>query len=414
MKKIAIYGLGNVGSGVLEMIRTQKIPVCVEAIFDRSYKKKKEIIQDIPATDEMDSIIARKDIDIHIELLGGVQLPLYILKTAIGNGKNVITANKALLAEHGYTLFNLAYQNKSKVGFEASIAGSIPIIRNLEHSFKGQGIHKLEGILNGTTNYILTRMRREKKNYETILKDAQKLGLAEADPYLDVSGYDATHKLALLASLLSGVWIDYRRIETRGIEAIDLVDVAYADRMGYRIRLLGRFEKNNHGGETILLEPVLISSEHALWDIEYEDNAIVLEADYAGPQLFKGKGAGKFPTASAVISDIHSMLEPEKAPFAEKPWKYGMPELAGNMSSRFYLRVRVFDKPGVLANLAKVLGENDISIASVHQDESHQNAPIDLTITTHQAKRSKLLLAIDQMLQNKYTYDKPIYLPIVD
>jgi homoserine dehydrogenase len=413
MKKVAIYGLGTVGSGVLQIIREKNIPVEVAAVFDRSYQKKADLLGNIEATDDLAKLIDRNDIDIHIELLGGTELPLYIARSAIDKGQNVITANKALLAEHGYTLFNLASRTGSRIGFEASIAGAIPIIRNLESVFQGQQIYTLEGILNGTTNYILTRMRREKKSYSEILSDAQKLGLAEADPYLDVSGMDATHKLAILTSLIADSWIDFRRIHTRGIESIDLADIENAERMGYRIRLLGRTLMANEK-VTVVLEPVMIPPEHYLWDVEMENNAIALDAQYAGRQLFVGKGAGRFPTASSVISDLYALLDENRAIFAEKVWEYGVPEDSGSMNSRFYIRIPVVDRPGVLAALAQLLANHDISIASVHQEPGNQKNNVNLTIVTHECKRANFIDAVNGMRHLEEVTDAPVYLPLID
>ena len=418
MLKIAIYGLGTVGQGVIKILRTMDLEVEIAAVFDRSRQKKQAILQGIFATDNVETVLKRDDIDLHIELLGGIELPLYIVRSAIDKGKNVITANKALLAEHGYTLFNLASRTNSKIGFEASIAGAIPVIRNLETVFRGQKITRLEGILNGTTNYILTRMRQESKPYTEILSDAQNLGLAEADPTLDVSGMDATHKLAILSSLILNEWIDYRRIQTRGIEQIELNDILYAQKMGYRIRLVGQCEVRD-GLKHVILEPMMISSRHFLWDIEMENNAVSLETEFAGPHLFVGKGAGQNPTAWSVISDIQRQLTPNLPNFAEKPWQYGIPDDAGNIQSPFYVRALVKDEPGVLAKIAGIFARHKISIATVHQDNPHNASQsdgktADLIIVTHTAKRSELLKSVEEITSLDEVSAPPVFISVIE
>lgn len=417
MVKIGIFGLGTVGGGLLEIIRKSGLPVEVKAVVDRSYQKKTEILNGIAASDDPGLILNDSDIDLVIELMGGVDHALYVVREALDRGKNVITANKYLLAEHGYALFTKAREVGLKIGFEAAVAGAIPIISNLENNFANEKIDLLEGVLNGTSNYILTRMRVDEIDYSEALSDAQKLGFAEADPTLDVNGMDAAHKLALLASIVSEEWIDYQDIYLRGIEKIRSVDICESAKMGYRIRLLARYLKED---EKVYLsvEPSLIKSSHHLWDIEYENNAIMFRGEYSNDHLFKGKGAGAFPTAYSVLSDIMHYTRGNYNPQLKEgfAWHYGHPTSLEERLSPFYLRLLVPDRPGVLASIAGILNAGSISIASVYQDApvmAENGADVDLIIVTHKCRRADLHKALVQMEESSDSGVKDfLFLPI--
>ncbi len=419
MVRIGLFGLGTVGRGLIEIIRASGLPIEVTGVVDRSYQKKKEILGEIPASDDPAFLLKNPDIDLVVEAIGGVDLPLFILRESLDAGKNVITANKFLLAEHGYPLFSKAAQKGLKIGFEAAVAGAIPIIRNIENIFQYEQINLLEGILNGTTNYILTMMRRKKQDYAEALKKAQELGLAEADPTLDVNGMDAAHKLALLGSWLSGQWVDYRSIFVRGIEKIRLNDFIWTEKMGYRIRQISRYSKV---GDDIYLtvEPSIISSDHYLWDIEMENNAVYFRGQFSGDHLFMGKGAGSLPTAYSLMSDIMHYCQGNFLPGVGAPkeknreWHHAHPCQIDQRKSAFYMRLVLKDEPGVLAKLSSLLGEKNISIANVHQDSVPGNtgADVDLIIVTHACSRTDLLEAIANIEKLDQLVQDILFLPI--
>lgn len=415
MVKIGLFGLGTVGGGLLKIIQKSNLPVEVAGVVDRSYKKKGDILGTIPASDDPDFLLKNPDIDLIVEAIGGVDLPLFILREAIDNGKNVITANKFLLAEHGYPLFTKAAEKGVKIGFEAAVAGAIPIIRNLENIFQYEKISLLEGILNGTTNYILTLMRRQNKDYGEALQMAQELGLAEADPTLDVNGMDAAHKLALLGSFLSGTWIDYKNILVNGIENLRQSDFLWTEKMGYRIRQISRYA--NIDGELYLtVEPSIIAADHFLWDIEYENNAIAFQGEYSGDHLFMGKGAGSFPTAYSLLSDIMHYCQGNFIPKinGDKEWHYGHPNGEDKRLSAFYMRVVLKDEPGALARLSAILGDRKISIASVHQDSPPEssNSDVDLIIVTHMCPRAAIQEAIVEIKKISDLVKEVVFMPI--
>lgn len=415
MNKIGIFGLGTVGKGLLEIIQQSRPQIDVAAVVDRSYSKKKEILGTIPASDDPDLILKNNDIDLVVELTGGTEYPLYIAREALDRGKHFVTANKALLAEHGYTLFEKAAAYDLILGFEASVAGAIPVIRNLQTVFSFEEITLLEGILNGTSNYLLTRMRKEKKPFQEVLSEAQSLGLAEADPTLDINGMDATHKLALLGSLAGKQWIEYPRIPCRGIEDITLSDIEWAERIGYRIRLIGRYQKKD--GKTYMsMQPMMISSNHFLYDIEYENNAVLIECRYSDSHLFVGKGAGSHPTAYSVYADIMNIFSGNSvAASMNQPevWHFGHPASLDDENAAFYLRFVVVDRPGVLATISKILGDHSISIASVHQDALYideEKKTVELIIMTHSCLRRSLNDALEQITQTEYVTEKPFFI----
>jgi len=415
MLKVGLFGLGTVGQGLLEISRKSNLPFEISAIVDRSYSQKSHIIGKIPASDDPALILENPEIDLVVEVMGGIDLPLFVIREALDKKKNVITANKFLLAEHGFALFNKAMDQGVKIGFEAAVAGAIPIIRNLENIFWYEDIPLLEGILNGTTNYILTRMRTEKKEYAEVLKAAQELGFAEADPYLDVSGMDAAHKLALLGSHITKKWIEYHNIYVRGIENIRLNDILWTEKMGYRIRLISRCQSI---GEKVYLsvEPSIILPGHYLWDVENENNAIVFQGSYSGNHLFVGKGAGSFPTAYSVLSDIMHICQGNHNPYKKNnfQWHYVHPASIEDKESAFYMRLLVLDESGVLAEIAKVLSEHSISIASVHQDAPLKatREPVDLILVTHKCQRRSLQKSIQALEKLHSIQSVPVFMPI--
>lgn len=415
MLKIGLFGLGTVGRGLLEISRNSSMPFEISAIVDRSFESKKQITQNIPASNDPDLILKNPEIDLVVELMGGCDLALYAIREALDLKKNVITANKMLLAEHGFALFSKAQENGLKIGFEAAVAGAIPIIRNLENIFWAEPISLLEGILNGTSNYILTKMRTQKIEYEAALKDAQNLGFAEADPTMDISGMDAAHKLALLSSLITKKWVEHRNIYIRGIENISLNDILWTEKMGFRVRQISRYQVLNNTTH-ISVEPTIIMPGHYLWDIENENNAVTFKGEFSGNHMFAGKGAGSLPTAYSVVSDIMHFLQGNYNPYLENnfKWHYHKTASLDEKENAFYVRLSVQDEPGVLAKITKILSENSISIASIHQDAPIQSVknPVDLIIVTHKCTRKSLHKSIEDFKANNSIKIDPAFLAI--
>jgi homoserine dehydrogenase len=410
---IGIFGLGTVGQGLVEIIRQKNPGITIKAVVDRSFTKKQAFLAGLPASADHNLILDDPSIDTVVELMGGIDDALYVVRSSLEHGKNVVTANKALLAEHGYALFQFAESKGKFICFEAAIAGAIPIVRNLETIFRNEEITRLMGIINGTTNYILTRMRKDKLNYGDVLEAAQKQGLAEADPTLDVGGYDAQQKLALLLSLITGKWVEAKNIQVRGITEIGAQDMLWAERFGNRIRLVAEYTLQ-HGKHYMHVTPALVSEKNVLYDIEFENNAILFEGEYSGEHLFMGKGAGKFPTAFSVFSDLMQL----KAGGARWTYNHGAGYLPiadiSDTSAAFYLRLRVKDQPGVLAAIAQILGNNALSIASVHQDHSTVAAgEVDIVIHTHLQGRSHFYKALKDIHAMKNIVLHQVYLPVL-
>ena len=416
--KIAIYGLGNVGRGLLQIIREQKPDIEIAGIVDRSYTRKKEILLDIPASDDPEFLLKNENVDVHIELMGGLETAMVVVREALDRGKPVITANKALLAEHGYSLFFKSREKKAPIYFEAAIAGAIPIVTNIKNILGYQPLNEMQGILNGTTNFILTHMRTKQQSFHEVLVKAQSMGLAEADPSLDINGTDAVHKLALLATLITGKWFEYKNIYTSGIENIQIKDMLWAEKMGYRIRLIAEFRREP--AQTFAsVEPSMIDKNNFLWDVENENNAILLKGLYSNDHLFAGKGAGALPTAYSVYTDLINLknafggLLPDIREYAEI-------SKTAETADEFYLRLLVEDKPGVLATVSEIFKKHKISIAKLHQESQNETQisdkvttpPVDLIIVTHKCKRDDLNSALAEFEKEDFTQEHSILMPI--
>jgi homoserine dehydrogenase len=409
MKKfnIGLIGAGTVGIGLLEMIRDQKqtlleksgVEIDVMEIATRTPSKVPDWVS-CKVTTDYRNIINNPAIDLVVELIGGTTDALEIVQFAIQNNKTIITANKALISEYGNNLFNLANEHSVEIGYEAAVAGAIPIIRTLRNSLVPNQFESIAGILNGTTNFILTKMEFEQLSYETALEHAQKLGFAEADPTFDVEGYDVAYKLSLLTNLAFGKRVDVKKIPTKGISSIQDRDIKNAHDLGYRIKLIGR-AKLQAGKILVSVQPFLVPLAHPLANVMLEKNAVYYNTSHSGSGMLIGSGAGAHPTASVVLSDIiyygmrrvnlkEKVLEKNLFPEAE----YGS---NADEKSRTYLRFTTMDQPGVLAEIAKVLGKNNISISSVQQEESIENEPTSVVVLTHTAKEGDLIRSIQEI-----------------
>lgn len=379
---IGLAGLGNVGAGVYLNLRKNGgllkertgciLKVAKIAVRDITKPRSADIPQDL-LTHDWRNLVADPKIDIMVELIGGTTEAFDLVCAALKAKKPVVTGNKALLAERGQELFKLAEENHVPIYFEAAVAGGIPIIQTLQEGFVGNHIRSIHGIINGTCNYILTRMAKAGLSYETALAEAQQLGFAEADPTLDISGWDAAHKAIILASLSYGFWIKPADVFVEGIQKICLTDMRFADMLGYTIKLLSVIRADEKGRVEVRTQPSLIPKSHVLASVSGAFNAVLVNGDIVGESLFYGKGAGQDPTSSSVISDLadaagtlvfgsrHSGFVPHGL--------YGKSKPVEDTVSHYYVRLTVDDQPGVLARVATLLGDRNIGISSVIQPE---------------------------------------------
>lgn len=407
---IALIGGGTVGGGVAKILleHPDRIaarggrPVHLRRVVVRdSNKPRPSIPRELISTD-IAAVIHDPHIHVVVELIGGTTVARQVIHDALAAGKHVVTANKALLAEHGPEVFEAARKHERAVGFEASVAGGIPIIRALAESFAANQITAIQGILNGTSNFILTAMADRGVSYSDALAEAQRLGYAEADPTLDVDGSDAAHKLAILAQIAFGVTVPVTKIERFGIAGLHAMDLRFAQELGYTIKLLA--EAWLDGIEVALhVAPVLLRRTDMLAQVRGAFNAVQVVGDAAGEVMFQGAGAGAMPTASSVVADIID-LAVGRAQRTFQAMKLWAPNERGfrqrpsiGVRSRFYLRVLVQDKPGMLADVARVLADQGISIASVIQHEAqedHQGDAVPLVIMTHYAETGRFRAAL--------------------
>lgn len=404
---IGLAGFGTVGSGVYKnLVRNGAL---IEERTGVAFSVRRIAVKDlneprrVEAPDELftektDDLINDPSIQIVIELMGGIQFPLGFIRRAIEAGKTVITANKALLAEHGKEIFDLAQEKNVEVFFEAAVAGGIPIIKAVRESFVGNRFESIHGILNGTSNYILTRMSDSGMDFAPALEEAQKLGYAEADPALDVNGWDAAHKAIILASLAYGFWVEPSSVLVEGIEKITAADIRFADELGYRIKLIATVKADASDEIEVRVAPTLIPKSHVLASVNGVFNAVAVHGDVVGETLFYGRGAGQDPTSSAVIGDLAHAAEALRSPcgscgFASHDL-YGRCKPVDDSVSKFYLRLGVEDRPGVLAQIAGALGAADIGILSVIQPESPLEGPVPLVLTLHDAPLGRMRSAV--------------------
>ncbi len=402
MKEIGLglLGFGTVGAGVVEglqrngelMASRSGVKMTLRKIADLDLERDRGVAVDpgILTNDAM-AVIRDPSIDIIIELIGGVGIARELVVEALKMGKPVVTANKKLLAEHGAALFALADEHKVDLRFEASVAGGIPIIQALREGLIANHIPNLYGILNGTCNYILTRMEAEGLPFDDVLRAAQDAGFAEAEPSLDIDGHDTAHKAALLASLAYGFPVPLSALHVEGIRGIARTDIARAAEMGYRVKLLAVVKKQDHA-VSVRVHPALVPVAHMVASVGGVFNAVMVSGDIVGDTLYYGRGAGRLPTASAVLSDLSAVARqlatgsrhhlPAFIPEGEIPAMQPVDDIV----CRCYLRMTVQDKPGVLARVAGVLGEHGISIATMIQQDVADEGMAEMIMTTHLAR----------------------------
>ena len=382
----AILGAGTVGTGVYKLCQSMKDDVIsktgaelvVKKVLVRNLDKDRDPIDRELLTDNWKDIIEDKDIEIVIELMGGTTPAKQYILEALEAGKQVVTANKDLLAEHGEEVMGMADKMHADLQFEAAVAGAIPIIRPLKQSMAGNNITEIIGIVNGTTNYILTKMTESGMNYKDALAKATELGYAEADPTADVEGYDAGRKMAIMSSIAFNSRVTFNQVYTEGITKITAEDIKYAKEFGYVIKLLG-LARNTPDGIEVKVHPMLIDENHPLATVRDSFNAVFVHGEASDDTMFMGRGAGQMPTASAVMGDIIDVCRNIVHGSCGKIGCSCYKELP--VKSKFFLRIEALDKQGVLANIASVLGNNDVSIAQVVQ-KSRKDGVAELVIIT--------------------------------
>lgn len=421
--RVAVAGLGTVGAGVVRVLderaedhalRTgRKIAVTLVSARDRE-KRRSAFRTSVPWADDP-LALARSDADVVVELIGGEDgIALELARSALAAGKHVVTANKALLSHHGAELASLAERHDVALKFEAAVAGGIPVVKALRESLVAHGIGAVRGILNGTCNFILTQMESTGRTFAEVLKDAQRMGFAEADPSLDVGGGDTAHKLALLASLAFGIRPSFENISVRGIADVMPEDIAFAREFGYRIKLLGVARQSPEGIDQ-RVHPAMVKQGTPLADVDGAFNAVVAEAGEAGPFFFEGRGAGQAPTAAAVIADLLDIARGSLGPAFGRPaaqLENARPAPESARASAFYLRFQVVDQPGVLAEIAGRLAQSLISIESMIQRGRAPGEPISIVMITHDCSPTAVEAALNAIAGSDKVLSAPVMIPM--
>lgn len=427
---IALLGRGTVAQGVIKLLlKNQKIikkrvgtTLSLFKVLTRNTRKRRRI--KLPAslmTDVPEDILRNPNVDIVVELIGGYEPARSYILRAMEAGKDIVTANKALLAVHGEEIFAKAQRHGIDIGFEASVGGGIPIIRTLKEGLAGDRNRALFAILNGTCNYILTTMEERGKNFHEALAHAQKLGYAEADPSFDVNGIDVAHKLAILVLLAFGTRVRLSDIYTEGIRHISAMDITYARELGYRIKLLA-IARNENGAIEARVHPALIPVHHPLASVRGPYNAVFIDGEALGPTMYSGQGAGMMPTATAVLADIIEIARNRLHGKSLRipPLGYPIDSLSrlplksiNDLKTDYYLRFMVLDRPGVLAQIAGILGHYGISIASVIQKEDREGNTVPVVMHTQKARERELKKALSRINRLKVVKAKSVYIRVV-
>ncbi len=415
--QVGLLGIGTVGSGTFAVLKRNQEEIRRRAgrgieitmVADLNVERAREIVGDAAqVVADGRQVIANPDIDIVIELIGGYGIAKALVLEAIAAGKHVVTANKALLAVHGTEIFAAAREKGVMVAFEAAVAGGIPIIKALREGLTANQVQWLAGIINGTTNFILSEMRDKGLDFDVVLKEAQRLGYAEADPTFDIEGVDAAHKATLMSALAFGIPVQFDKAHVEGITKLSAVDIRYAEQLGYRIKLLGIAKRRTDvGGIELRVHPTLVPSKRLIANVEGAMNAVMVQGDAVGTTLYYGKGAGSEPTASAVIADLvditrlHTADPDHRVPhLAFQPDElHATPILPIDaVRTAFYLRLRVADQKGVLAAITRILAEADISIDALLQRESAEGEnQTDVIILTHETVEGEMRAALAKM-----------------
>jgi homoserine dehydrogenase len=412
---VGLLGIGTVGGGTFSVLRRNQEEISrragrgilIKAVADKDLARARKLVGDsAETTDDAFALVRRPDIDIVVELIGGTKIAKDLILAAIENGKHVVTANKALLAVHGNEIFLAAQKRGVMVAFEAAVAGGVPVIKALREGLSANRIEWIAGIINGTSNFILSEMREKGSNFGAVLAQAQKLGYAETDPTFDIEGVDAAHKLTIMAAIAFGIPMQFDKVYTEGISKLTKEDIRYAEELGYRIKLLGITRRTAKGIE-LRVHPTLIPSKRLIANVEGVMNAILVQGDAVGPTLYYGAGAGAEPTASAVVADLvdvtrmHTADPEQRVPhLAFQPDRMSdLPILSmEEVETSYYLRLRVLDRPGVLADITRILADQSISIdAMVQKEPSEGEEQVDIIMLTHLTLERNINVAIKRI-----------------
>lgn len=429
--KVGLAGFGTVGTGVVKILvedaawieRRAGVPLRLKRIADLDLERDRGVsLEGVDVSARVEDILEDPEIPVLVELIGGIEPARTFLLEAMAQKKHVITANKALLASHGPELFGAAEEAGVQIGFEASVAGGIPIVRSLREGLAADQIRSVAGIINGTANYILSTMTEEGREFPDCLRKAQEKGYAEADPRLDIEGQDTAHKLAILIGLAYGARVRADEIYTEGIQRMTGMDIRYAGELGYRIKLLA-LSKLEDGELEARVHPTMIPEDHLLASVGHVFNAIYTTGASTGPQMFYGKGAGMMPTGSAVVSDLIALARglrlrggspfPPLGFFGQFPQEVRLRRME-DLVSKYYMRFPVVDRPGVLSKISGILGEHGISIHSVIQKGRQQAGPVHIIMLTHEAREQNVRQALDDIDRLEVVLDRSFFLRIED
>lgn len=422
--KIGLAGLGTVGAGVIRLLEENAEiikarsgrDIRVSAVSARDRHRDRGV--DLSAfewVDDVTSMASRDDVDVVVELVGGSDGPaLALARQTLAQGKPFVTANKALIAHHGDELAKLSDAHDAPIAFEAAVAGGIPILKALRHGLSANKIDSVSGILNGTCNYILSVMERDGRAFEDVLKDAQDMGYAEADPSFDIDGVDAAHKIAILAALAFGSRLRFDAVAIEGIRAISPIDIDYALELGYRIKLLGVAKRLGDEVEQ-RVHPCLVPETHPLAQVSDAFNAVVVEGDHVGRTVYEGAGAGAGPTASAVVADIIDIARGDNSPALSIPpsqFEDLKPAALENHVGRYYLRLTVVDRPGVVAEIGAILRDEGVSMESLIQRGNHGESGVFFVLTTHETREAAIMKTIAKLSTMDLVLAPPVMLRI--
>jgi len=423
MKKcfFSIAGLGVVGSGLVKLWRDQRenirktlgLDLVLYSVAEPDQNKVKLVnLKNVKVFKDWRKLLEDKNSQICVELIGGKNTAKDCILSSLEKGKDVVTANKALLAEEYFKIFSVAKKNKRKISFEASVAGGIPIIKILRESYLTSSVHTIYGILNGTTNFILTKMQEERLPFFEALKEAQKKGFAEKNPSLDIDGIDAAHKAVILANLAFKTVVPFDKVKISGLRGFNLLDFDYARELGYIVKLLAVVRKAGPEDLEVYVEPVLLSEDHPMASVKNEFNAVYTDSSVVGESLFYGKGAGSMPTANSVLSDIIDLASLSERAFQPLSNNLKKWNINRNIMNRYYIRFTTPDRPGVLGSIAGILGKCGVSILSCVQKPGHERY-VSVVMMTHICSYKSLDKAISLICKNSHVVkNRPVVLTV--
>jgi homoserine dehydrogenase len=416
---IGLIGLGTVGTGVVKLLeRDNRFKLKWIAVRDKS-KPRDVVLSSIRLTEQPEDIVSDPEVEILIEVAGGVEQLYDLTLRAVSHGKHVVTANKELIARHGSEIFELARRNNVTVLFEAAVGGGIPLISTLQRGLQANEISSVAGILNGTTNYILTSMERRGESFSAALAEAQKLGFAEADPTNDVEAFDVAYKITILASLAFGSFVPADSVYRQGITRITDLDIAMAQEFGHRIKLIGMARRGN-GCLDVRAHPMLVPAHHPLASVEGANNAIFISGSAVGEIMLLGPGAGQMPTASAVVGDLINLASalrlPDFAPYFHPGIKSATAPLCpiDDAESSFYVRLETDDTPGVIGHIGHALGRNNVSLHSLLQRGVTTDGAATIILLTHRARESNLARALNEIEEQSTTKQTGVVLRVFE